>query len=476
MEKTQKKDMSPVRDMTSGNPLSLILAFAVPMLMGTLFQQFYSMVDTIIVGKFLGVDALASVGSTGAVNFMVNGFVIGVTAGFAIPVAQQFGAQNYRNMRKYVANTIWLTIGFSVVMTAVIGALTWKILVWMRTPENIIQGAYNYIFIIFLGIPATVAYNTQAGLMRAMGNSRAPLIILIGASLVNVVLDLLFVRVFGIGVLGAALATIISQIVSAIVCFTYILKNYPMLRAKNCTAIEKKPDGLISKRLVFSGLPMALQYSITAIGSVLLQTAINGFGSLIVASVTAANKVQSFVHLPFSTLGVTLSTWCGQNMGARDYDRVRRGFWDGMAVALVYSVLMGVVMYFFGEYVSLIFIDKDETRLVELLPYVREFLRKNCILYIPLGILTVCRFSLQGLEHGFTAMFAGVFEMVARSVMALWAVKFFGFDAVCYANPAAWIAACILLIPACLVVMPKVRRRLEAEKAQALSTGGNNGQ
>ena len=185
MEKTQKKDMSPVRDMTSGNPLSLILAFAVPMLMGTLFQQFYSMVDTIIVGKFLGVDALASVGSTGAVNFMVNGFVIGVTAGFAIPVAQQFGAQNYRNMRKYVANTIWLTIGFSVVMTAVIGALTWKILVWMRTPENIIQGAYNYIFIIFLGIPVTYLYNLTASIIRALGDSKTPVYFLILSSLVT---------------------------------------------------------------------------------------------------------------------------------------------------------------------------------------------------------------------------------------------------------------------------------------------------
>lgn len=371
-------------------------------------------------------------------------------------------------------NIIYLSAAASVLLALFTSVYLGQMLDAMAFPEDIYADSFIYLRVIFLGIPATVAYNTQAGLMRAMGNSRAPLIILIGASLTNVVLDLLFVRVFGIGVLGAALATIISQIVSAIVCFTYILKNYPMLRAKNCTAIEKKPDGLISKRLVFSGLPMALQYSITAIGSVLLQTAINGLGSLIVASVTAANKVQSS-YTCRSARRVTLSTWCGQNMGAKDYDRIRRGFWEGMAVALIYSVLMGVVMYFFGEYVSLIFIDKDETRLTELLYYVRIFLRKNCILYIPLGILTVCRFSLQGLEHGFTAMFAGVFEMVARSVMALWAVKFFGFDAVCYANPAAWIAACLLLVPACLVVMPKVRRRLKAEKAQAPNTGGNNG-
>lgn len=448
------KKQSTTLDLTHGPVLPLMLRFCLPILLGNLMQQFYNMVDAAVVGHYVGTNALAAVGATGSLTFLVIGFVDGMCAGFCIPVAQAFGANNNSLLKKCVWNIIYLSAAASVLLALFTSVFLGQMLDAMAFPEDIYADSFIYLRVIFLGIPATVAYNTQAGLMRAMGNSRAPLIILI----------------------GAALATIISQIVSAIVCFTYILKNYPMLRAKNCTAIEKKPDGLISKRLVFSGLPMALQYSITAIGSVLLQTAINGFGSLIVASVTAANKVQSFVHLPFSTLGVTLSTWCGQNMGARDYDRVRRGFWDGMAVALVYSVLMGVVMYFFGEYVSLIFIDKDETRLVELLSYVREFLRKNCILYIPLGILTVCRFSLQGLEHGFTAMFAGVFEMVARSVMALWAVKFFGFDAVCYANPAAWIAACILLVPACLVVMPKVRRRLKAEKAQALSTGGNNGQ
>lgn len=454
------KKQSTTLDLTHGPVLPLMLRFCLPILLGNLMQQFYNMVDAAVVGHYVGTNALAAVGATGSLTFLVIGFVDGMCAGFCIPVAQAFGAGNNFLLKKCVWNIIYLSAAASVLLALFTSVFLGQMLDAMAFPEDIYADSFIYLRVIFLGIPATVAYNTQAGLMRAMGNSRAPLIILI----------------------GAALATIISQIVSAIVCFTYILKNYPMLRAKNCTAIEKKPDGLISKRLVFSGLPMALQYSITAIGSVLLQTAINGFGSLIVASVTAANKVQSFVHLPFSTLGVTLSTWCGQNMGARDYDRVRRGFWDGMAVALVYSVLMGVVMYFFGEYVSLIFIDKDETRLVELLSYVREFLRKNCILYIPLGILTVCRFSLQGLEHGFTAMFAGVFEMVARSVMALWAVKFFGFDAVCYANPAAWIAACILLVPACLVVMPKVRRRLKAEKAQALTaqtapnTGGNNGQ
>lgn len=349
------KKQSTTLDLTHGPVLPLMLRFCLPILLGNLMQQFYNMVDAAVVGHYVGTNALAAVGATGSLTFLVIGFVDGMCAGFCIPVAQAFGAGNNSLLKKCVWNIIYLSAAASVLLALFTSVFLGQMLDAMAFPEDIYADSFIYLRVIFLGIPATVAYNTQAGLMRAMGNSRAPLIILI----------------------GAALATIISQIVSAIVCFTYILKNYPMLRAKNCTAIEKKPDGLISKRLVFSGLPMALQYSITAIGSVLLQTAINGFGSLIVASVTAANKVQSFVHLPFSTLGVTLSTWCGQNMGARDYDRVRRGFWDGMAVALVYSVLMGVVMYFLGEYVSLIFIDKDEARLVELLSYVREFLRKK---------------------------------------------------------------------------------------------------
>ena len=437
--------------------MPLMLRFCLPILLGNLMQQFYNMVDAAIVGQFVGTNALAAVGATGSLTFLVIGFVDGMCAGFCIPVAQSFGAGDMSLLKRCVWNIIYLAVGSSVILMTGTSLLLGNMLGAMNFPEDIYADSFIYLRVIFLGIPATVAYNTQAGLMRAMGNSRAPLIILIASSFLNVALDLLLVRVIRLGVFGAALATIMSQIISALACFVYIKKNFPMLAEPGD---ERKFNFLISKRLVLSGLPMALQYSITAIGSVLIQTAVNGFGSLVVASVTAANKVQSFVHLPFGTLGVTLSTWCGQNMGARNYDRVRRGFWAGMVMATVYSIAMGVIMYFFGEYISLIFIDSDEPRLVELLDYIREFLRKNCVYYIPLGVLTVCRFSLQGLEYGFTAMFAGVFEMVARSVTALWLVDFFGFNAICYANPAAWFAACVLLVPACLIVFPKIKKRL----------------
>lgn len=457
-EQKQKKTL----DLTSGPVLPLMLRFCLPILLGNILQQFYNMVDAAVVGHYVGTNALAAVGATGALTFLIIGFVDGMCAGFCIPAAQSFGAGDASMLRRCVMNIIWLGIFFSAVLTAVTSLCLGAMLDMMDFPEDIYGDAFTYLRVIFLGIPATVAYNTQAGLMRAMGNTRTPLLVLICAALVNIVLDLTFVCGLNLGVMGAAMATIISQILSAAVCFVYIYHNYPGLRAHGA---DRRFNRSIARRLVLSGLPMALQYSITAIGSVLIQTAVNGLGSTVVAAVTAANKVQSFVHLPFSTLGVTVSTWCGQNNGAMDYGRVKAGFWTGMRIAMVYSVFMGVVMFFGGEFISLIFLDSDEPRLAEILIYVREFLRKNCILYIPLGVLTVCRFSLQGLEHGVAAMFAGLFEMVARGLVALTFAQWHGFSAICWANPAAWIAACILLVPACVAVFPKVRETIEARRS-----------
>lgn len=455
MNTTKKKT---TLDLTQGKALPLMLRFCLPILIGNLMQQLYNMVDAAVVGKFVGTNALAAVGATGAITFLVIGFVDGMCAGFCIPVSQAFGAGDKSMLKRCTMNIVWLGIIFGVFLTVGTSlALDWMLRI-MDFPADIIGDSKAYLRVIFLGIPATIAYNTQAGLMRAMGNSRTPLIVLVVASVINVVLDLLLVTVLKLGVFGAGLATIISQVISAIVCFVYIYKNYPVLHA---APEERKFNIAVAKRLVLSGLPMALQYSITAIGSVLIQTAVNGLGTDIVASVTAANKVQSFVHLPFSTLGVTISTWCGQNIGAKRFDRVKNGFWWGMVIATVYSLVMVVFMYFAGEYVSLLFLDSNEPRLAELLAYIRLFIRRNCIHYIPLGVLTVCRFSLQGLEHGITAMFAGLFEMVARGIVALVFVDTFGFNAICYANPAAWYAACVLLVPACAVIFPKVQKQIE---------------
>ena len=306
MERKSSKVL--MQDMTEGQPLKLILGFAVPMLLGMLFQQFYSMVDTVIVGKFLGVDALAAVGSTSAINFMVIGFVQGVCSGFAIPVAQRFGAQDYSDMRRFVANSAWMSAIFAVVMTAVIGLLTWNILEWMQTPENIIQGAYDYIFYIFLGIPATFLYNILSGIIRSLGDSRTPVYFLILSSLLNVVLDLAFIAGIGMGVEGAAYATVISQVVSGVCCWCYMKKKFPILKMQE---EERRLSRIHVGILCGMGIPMGLQYSITAIGSVVIQTSINGLGSIAVALVTAGQNVREFFFGIFVALGVTITRFAG---------------------------------------------------------------------------------------------------------------------------------------------------------------------
>ncbi|MBO7405560.1 MAG: MATE family efflux transporter [Clostridia bacterium] len=456
-------------DLTRGPILPLMLRFCLPILFGNIMQQFYNMADAAVVGKLVGTGALAAVGATGSVTFLVIGFVNGICAGFCIPAAQAFGAGNPSLLRRFVANIVILSVGAAAILTAVTSLLLGWILTTMDFPPDIYADSFLYLRIIFAGIPATVAYNTQAGLMRAMGNSKTPLYVLVGSCCLNIVLDLALVGGFGMGVAGAAFATIASQAVSAVICFLYIRKTYPELRAD---AEERRFHAKIAGRLILSGLPMALQYSITAIGSVLIQAAVNGLGSIVIASVTAANKIQSFVHLPFGTLGVTISTFVGQNVGAGRYDRVKGGFRSAMIIACVYSVAMGVFMYFGGTYLSLIFLDRAEPQLAEILAVIRHFLRINCLFYIPLGVLIVCRFTLQGMEYGITAMFAGAFEMVARGVVALVFAKTYGFEAICYANPAAWVAACVLLIPACVVMFPKAKARAEARQMREREEDG----
>ena len=283
---------SEVKDLTVGSPMKLILSFAVPMLLGFLFQQFYNMVDTIIVGKCLGVSSLAAVGSTGSINFMIIGFCTGACSGFAIPVAQKFGAGDYTGMRKFVANAGWLSAVFAAVMTTIVGLLCMNILQWMNTPEDIIQGAYDYIFVIFLGIPVTYLYNMLAGIIRSLGDSKTPVYFLLLSSLMNIGLDFFTILVLGMGVGGPALATVISQGISAVLCLIYMIRHYPILHMKNG---EWKPDGRMLGTLCSMGIPMGLQYSITAIGSVVLQTAVNSLGSMAVAAVSTGSKVSMFL-------------------------------------------------------------------------------------------------------------------------------------------------------------------------------------
>ena len=439
------------KDLTTGSPFRLIFGFAVPMLLGYLFQQFYNMVDTIIVGQCLGVTALAAVGSTGSINFMINGFCIGVCSGFAIPVAQKFGAGDEKGLRRFVANAGWLSLIFSIIMTTVIGLLCVDILRWMDTPEDIIQGAYDYIFVIFLGIPVTYLYNLLAGIIRSLGDSRTPVYFLLLSSALNVVLDFYSILGLGMGVEGPALATVFSQGVSAVLCLIYMMKRYPILRM---SPEERRPDGNLMKILCGMGIPMGLQYSITAIGSVVLQTAVNSLGSMAVAAVSTGSKVSQFSCCPFDALGGTMATWAGQNVGAKKLDRVKKGTWTACLLGFAYSLLAFVILLFGGKYIALLFLDPEET---EIIGRVSQFLIGNSMFYIPLTLVNVLRFSIQGMGFSGFAILAGVCEMVARAFVGFVLVPSFGFLPACFASPLAWICADLFLIPAFFHCLKKLR-------------------
>lgn len=429
------------RDMTSGNPRELILGFALPMLLGTLFQQFYSMVDTIIVGRMLGRDALAGVGSTGAINFMINGFVIGVCSGFAIPVAQRFGAQDYHGLRRYNGNIIWLSLIFSAVMTLWIALLTRPILCRMNTPEDIFLYAYRYIFIIFLGIPTTFLYNITASVIRSLGDSKTPVYFLIFAALLNIVLDYVSIAFLGFGVDGPAYATVLSQGLSGLICLLYMIRHFPILRfEKGELRISRKRCGTLLRM----GIPMGLQYSITAIGSVILQTAVNGLGAVAVASITAGQRISNFFCCVFDTLGATMATYSGQNVGALKFDRIREGVLEATKLGSIYAILICLLSIFFGGQLPKIFLDAGER---EVIANAHFYLVANTVFYIPLVLVNVFRFSLQGMGFSGLAVLAGVAEMAARSLVAFLFVPFFGYAAVCFASPLAWICADAFLVP-----------------------------
>lgn len=460
---------SVTKDMTNGSPMKLILQFGIPLFFGMLFQQFYSMMDTVIVGKFLGVNALAAVGSTGSINFMIIGFCMGVCNGFAIPVAQQFGAGDYHALRKYVANSAWLTIAFAGVMTVSVCALCRQILMWMNTPKDIMGGAYSYIFIIFLGIPVTYLYNMLSGIIRSLGDSKSPLVFLIFSSVLNIALDMVLILVFHMGVAGAAWATVISQAISGIACLVYMMKRFEILKI---TREEWRLDGKYAAVLCNMGIPMGLQYSITAIGSVILQTAVNMLGSVAVASIAAASKIGLFFCCPFDAMGSTMATYAGQNVGAGKLERISMGIKSTCVLGLVYSVAAFGALTVFGTTIALLFVDASETLILQ---NVRWFLMINSAFFFPLALVNIVRFTIQGMGFSRFAILAGVCEMAARSIVGLGFVPVFGYIAACFASPIAWVCADLFLIPAYLYVMKKMRKMMEKEPVNLSGISEKNG-
>ncbi len=447
MEQSEKK----IKDLTSGKPLPLILGFGLPIFGGILFQQFYNLVDTMIVGKMLGVKALAAVGSTGSINFLIVGFCIGICNGFAIPIAQRFGAGDLSGLRRYIANSVYTSAFFAVTVTTIVCLMCRQILTWMKTPSDIIELSASYIFIIFLGIPATILYNMASGIIRSFGNSKTPLYFLIFSSVLNIILDLLLIK--PMGVRGAALATIISQAVSGVIATVFLKKHYDFLVL---TSEEKKPDKTYIMKLCTMGVPMGLQYSITAIGSVILQSSVNQLGSDFVASSAAAIKVNIFLYSPLDALGSTMATFAGQNVGAGKLDRIDEGIRDAVLLGFAYSVIGILLVVVFARQFALLFVSGEE---VAIIANIRQYLLINNSFMFLLTLVNVVRFTIQGLGFSGLAIFAGVGEMIARAMMGFFFVPLFGYVAACFASPVAWLLADLFLVPAYFLIMKRLRLR-----------------
>ncbi len=443
------------KDLTKGSPMALILSFGLPTLLGYLFQQLYNVVDTAIVGKAIGGDALAAVGATGAINFLVVGFCVGVCSGFAIPVARSFGAGDESGLRQYVVIGAVLTAVMTVLLTAATLLLLHPILTGMKTPEDIYQRSCWYIGVIFAGLPAYFLYNFTAGVLRALGDSKTPVVWLVAASVANVFLDLLFILVFHLDVFGAALATVLAHAGAGIGCRVRMCRGFPILRMERA---DRRWSWHRAGVLCLMGLPMGLQYSITAIGSVMVQTAVNTLGTAYVTAVTAANKVSIFLCCPFDAMGATMATYGGQNVGAREWDRLHRGVGACTLLGAAWSVIALGLVLLLADPLNMLFLDAESAHL---LPLARQFLRTMAAFYFPLALVNIFRFMIQGMGFPPLATLAGVLELAGRGLVSF-LVPVWGFPAACLASPVAWLFADLFLVPAYFLCHRKLSRTPKA--------------
>jgi len=451
---------SGTKDMTIGNPARLIFFYAIPILIGNIFQQFYSMVDTIIVGKYIGSDALAGVGLTGPLNFFVLGFTIGITGGFSVIVAQRFGAKDEEGLKRSVATILALCVAITIIITIVAVAMTGFALRSINTPVEVYRYSYEYIVVIFAGIGATILYNMLAGLLRAIGNSRTPLYFLLIASFLNIVLDLLFVIVFKLETAGAAYATVISQAVSGILCLLYIKRKYPILH------IGKKdfvPDVRFALSHMKIGLPMAFQFSITAIGAIILQGALNLLGASKIAAFTTAVKAEQLFTQPAGTFGVTMANYTGQNLGANRIDRIKEGVRKCTVIALCFSMFASLMLAFYGKYIVRLFIKADTADFAVIFEYAQKYFNIIIFFFPFLFMLFIFRNVLQGSGHSFMPFMAGVLELFARSLAAKLLPPRIDFYGICLAGPIAWVAAAVFLCFAYMSVMKKMTKKVEED-------------
>lgn len=440
-EKIRSVEMkSAQNDMTVGNPMKIIFGFTLPIFVGNVFQQFYNMADAVIVGKFVGNKALAAVGSTGTIMFLIYGFVVGMTAGFTVLTAQKFGAGDMKGMRKTVAGAGILSFVVGALLTILFMAFMKPLLILMNTPSDIFADAYSYIMIVSGGILAQMLYNLLSSILRALGNSKLPLVFLIISALLNIVLDLVFIVGFGMGAKGAAVATVIAQGVSGILCLFYIIAKIPILHLKR---EDLDVGSTIYKNQLRIGVPMALQYSITAIGTMMVQSSLNILGSTLVAAYTAAGKIEQVVTQAYVAMGTTMATYAAQNMGAGSVKRIREGFKACTVIGVVYSFVAAGFIMTVGKYMTYLFVSEDVDIIMS---SVDIYLKCIGIFFIPLAVVNIYRNGIQGLGYGLLPMMAGVAELIGRGVVAVIAGAKRSYPGVCLAGPAAWVLAGGLLI------------------------------
>lgn len=408
------------------------------------------MVDAAIVGQYLGSNALASVGVSSSIQFLVIGFCLGICTGFAVPVAQAFGAKDMDHLRQYIYIGFILTALIAAGVTALTASLTPQILHLLKTPDEIFHGAWQYLFIIFLGIPFTMLYNLCSGILRAVGDSRTPFLFLVLSSILNIVLDLFTIILLKWGVAGAAIATIFSQAVSGVLCLILMLRRFTYLMP---TKENRVWNQAMARRLLTMGVPMGLQFSITAIGSMVMQGANNSLGTVYVSAFASAMKIKQFCMCPFDALSTGVSTFASQNYGAGQKKRIRVGLKQGVLVGVLYGAAIGLVMIFFGRYMSMLFIPRTD---IKVLDASAQYVACVGSCFWMLGILNVVRLTVQGLGYSGRAIFSGVFEMFARSLMGIFAVPVFKFWGICFSDQVAWVAAICYIVPTMFYVLKRV--------------------
>lgn len=443
-----------MRDLTRGNPLRQLLLFSLPILLGNLFQQLYSMADTVIVGRYLGEHAMAAVGATGSVQFFILGFVQGTSTGFSIRTAQAFGAGDHTQVKRSVRACMILSIALSVVMTALSVPFLSPLLRFMKTPEELLPDAIVYIQIVCGGMFSTIFYNVISAILRALGDSRTPLIFLIVSAILNIMLDILLIALCGMGVEGAALATVISQVVSAALCLMYGLRHCPLLH----TGSEKgKVSGAMLRDHLAVGVPMGLQFSVTAIGSMMLQSSFNSFGTESATAYAVACKVESLAQQPSNALGATMATFAGQNLGARNYSRIRTGSRCAMALGVLFTLLSVLINIGLGKALMGLFFVGEMSQQVQ--SYAMEYLWITTLFFPFLIAIHIFRSMLQGLGEKVAPMMGGVVELIARVGVCAVLPGIMGYTGACLAPCAAWLGAGLLTTIRYLYVERRWRRQ-----------------